>query len=206
MKKIFLVLIIFLLSACSVQYDISFEKDVFEENFVIENEYVSGIINLSDIYKDKENFKIENDYYNVSLEKENNKELLKGSFIHKNINSIKNSYPINKCFRTKDVNIKDNILSINLKDAVDCPYISDIKINFKTDKYVTFSNADKIENNTYTWNKINKGIFMQIALDKSYDFKTSNNILSFLLRILFGLIIFTIFIIILYKLREKGKI
>ena len=112
-----------------------------------------------------------------------------------------------------EVSYRDNILTIDsglnfyLDDNVD-----EVAINITTDHKVTEANADKYENNTYTWiinkqNYSNKNIIMSIDFnEETLPTEEKNNIkFSTVLLIVILPIIFIISLILLIMYNKNKK-
>lgn len=197
MKKYLIILLVLLMSGCTAVYNIDLKEGTINESFVIESEIVNadGFISLKEAYEKDKDYEVNGHKYELVYSKEDNKEILKGYLKHKDIESFKDSYLVDKCFRDKDIYIKDNILTVSLKDNVVCPYINKVDINLKTDRFITSSNANIKKKNKHVWNTLDDGIFLQVALDKESDFNERLNWLPALIRILIAAIIITIVIV-----------
>ena len=208
MKKIILFILILLLGGCSVKYHVSYENNVLKENFSIRQDKTGSDIPLSlkEFYKDKDKLK---DHLNYDLNYEevyeNNKayEVLSGSFTHDNLNSIKNSYPVKECFRTSDITIKNDLLTVDLRNPHDCLFLSELDFTFKTDKYINFSNASFKDKGFLRWKTLDKGIYFQVDLKKNATYKERNPLITNIIRIVMAFSILVIGLIVINKLRRK---
>lgn len=168
MKKIiFIIGIMFFLSGCSVKYEIDLtDKGVNESLNIMEtdssNQYFETLKNYNDdvpvIYTDQDPDMYGNyegvEFYDINNLSSDTKAdfTLSHNFANTDFNK---SNIINTCYdRVTFVN-SANSLNINTSSKFLCfqKYITlqEVEIAIKTDKEITFHNADKVENNTYIW-------------------------------------------------------
>lgn len=214
-KGILLWLLIFLLTGCTVNYDLKIESNKIEEN-------ISGSIS-KDLYEIKETDTDVNIFY--SIINFDQYPLLKGNDVyHKTIvntedgvdynfkykynNNFDQSRLLNTCFENVVFKESDQYYYVKLSGDFYCLYSDQIVINVNT-KYVVFDhNADKVKNNTYTWiiddnsTEINATISKEIINDLD-DVKNKPNyfrIVSFVVLIVLSLITY-----LLYKKKNSNK-
>lgn len=235
MKKIMLLLICILLSGCTAQYTLTYEKDIYKESFSLEDdkdkyydsESVVSLINqfyssnISTNYLDDpeelaagENLSNYN-FYTKSLIDKNGKYGIYLGYNFKEENEFKYSFLANQLFET--ININDNLIQAkNIKNIYDSyPYLKDINIVFKTDKIIENTNADKVEKNTYYWfiNKDNyKNKIIDIRFNKNKNDNNTfieNGYLNFnaikYIILILILILFIIVFVIYKKIRNSNK-
>ncbi len=171
-KVIFLSMVLFMLSGCTIKYDL----DLTTPNAAIENleiletdlnnEYFNTIKNYTGniraIYSDQDSDSYEKDpnleYYNVTNNSDDSKANLIISYPF-TTEEFTNSNIINTCY--------DNVTFYNTNDKIDIrtsneflcfeKYISagEVEVNIKTNQKILNNNADNITDNVYTW-KINR--------------------------------------------------
>lgn len=223
MKKIFLLIMIsFLLSGCTAEYNLNISDKGFNETLVLRAENLNDNELLIDypitaFYDSEGNnedpLKKEPDveYYNSKLIKENN--LNKLTYNYKfNESEILSSRIIRNSFSTiifkkydHDEDGKNDYMLISTTDDFEgfkYENLSKVVINIRNDYKVISSNADKVNDNIYTWiftRNSNKAINMvydpstvidnRTTLEKFID---SNYIIGFIFIVLFIILIFVI--------------
>ncbi len=218
MKKIIILIIsLFLLSGCSVKYDLDLTEDkVLEKTSILETNVSDPYFETLKNYKgelrayinDQEPDVFDQDpdleyyiYHNYSTDTKIDFEL---SYEFPN-DQFKDSNIINNCYETINFDNYPN-LEISTSNKFLCfdKYVSldSVEVNIKTNKKITNHNADKITGNTYTWNinKINannKPIILSAESEEQPQEDNKNN-LTFTLIVIGAFIIFT-FGLIIYK-------
>lgn len=190
-KLIFMLLITLLLSGCTCEYNLKIEGNTYQEEIILtgNNDEVKLFNNDWQIPVDKENYENLGDdvgadnkgnyvIYDYSLS--GNKLIFKNNF---NETTISDSTAISSCYKLATINSFNNSLVISTSKSANCfdkyPTLSKITVNITTDLTATNNNADKINNNTYTWiitKDTSKGI--NLVLEKNNlqeDSITSNN-------------------------------
>lgn len=215
MRKILLLFFCFLLTGCTLNYNINIDSDYITEtiNLTIPDDKLNpeafqeltSSNNSVYLYKKK--------YYDVNYTRENNSTIFDYSFKHK-LKDYNDAKVLGWCYQ--DRNIKedfDNII-IELNGAFDCAnmedqnHISQAKINITTKLKVLENNADKINGDTYTWiinedNYTNKPIKMVIK--KNSDVKKLKENTNLLLICLGIFIIPVVLVITFIYLKSKNK-
>lgn len=181
MKKILiLILFIFLLSGCSVEYNLEFKDNIFIEklsvgqfdsNEVKEFGYFTPYATINHTTEELYKFDYSNNY-------------LKLSYNHKGSNFEK-SIAFNECYELSNISYDDKYYYILTSNEFKCmSYLGykadEVKINFKSDHVVVEANADYVDGNTYTWvinnnNSSNKPIKLKMVKEVVDDDKTDNN-------------------------------
>lgn len=201
MKKVCLILLILILTACEASYNLRIEDgNIYEDISVTgikKEDFMEPFPSFEEFkktpkYIDKnEAIKYEESYKDDSIN-------LKGS-----LKSIKDSGVLNKCFLIKS--IKENETSIYFRGTGDfsCYYNLDkLKFNLKTKELVLSHNADKVRSdnnyNIYEWDvKKEKpnDIYFQVAKDTKKSKKkdyfngfTYVHLVIFLLLLALGLL------------------
>lgn len=231
MKKIILLILILLLTGCSVKYDVTItdtekikekfvipvEKDTMLKEFKTVDEYLDYYSNLySSNYayqdftiktkkgKKISNFVVEREYKNLD------EYIISSSF--KSIYDKANIERIGKYIKfttTKNA----YLASIEGDDYLDADFqYTDFKVNIRFFNKVVDSNADQIDekNNIYTWDILSKGtdqyIMFKISDEKRYDVMFKDFVLNNLLAIIsFGIIITGAIIVLIYINFERVK-
>ena len=227
MKKIFLLIMIsFLLSGCTAEYNLNISDKGFSETLILRAENLNDnelLIEypITAFYDSEGNnedpLKKESgvEYYNSKLIKENNLNKLTYNYNFSE-NEILLSRIIRNSFSTvifkkydHDEDGKNDYMLISTTDdfsGFKYENLSEVVINIRNDYKVISSNADKINGNIYTWvfNKNNsKAINMvydpSIVIDNRTTmekFDDSNYILGF---IFIFLLIILVFVVLIFK-------
>lgn len=173
-----------LLSGCTVEYNLTIDKDNMTEN--IKGIYANTKENQQLINTKKKSS--QSAYYDMDLEKTNYYTITTGEDKKNNLLDIRYQYvydsdnlqksnALNYCVYKKTVIKTDKHIIINTDGKINCMYkdvekvIDKLVINIKTDLKVVEQNADKHKGNTYTWivtddNFSNKPIHIKISLEK----------------------------------------
>lgn len=226
MKKIYISLIcIFLLSGCSIEYNLSVNNKI-EENIISDSDNV-------DLYKLYKNSKIASlyseykssyYYYSDNIEDENfslykvkdisNSSKYKLGFSYDfDISNYYNSTAVNRCYRYFSVSKEGNNVSILTSSSFNCfdyyEELEKVTINITSYYDVVQSNADQINGKKHTWiitpeNASNKPIIFVYDESKKnitlIDYITNNAYIAVLL----GIFIFIVLPILLFmKLKSK---
>ena len=209
-KYILLIFVILLLTGCSGNYNLKFNKDLS-----VDEELIIAIENNEDTYERThqlfEKANIDSDKYEIMIEGEEVKIIYKEKY-----SSFEKYYLDSKLYKTlfKDIEYnKDNTgMSINAESSfklddkdsqniVNAYDIDNFKINISTPYSVRKSNADSVKDNTYTWNLNSKDTYKNISI--SYDYKNDKTA-SIILLVLMGVISLGIITyLIVYLLRNK---
>lgn len=223
MKKNFLLLLfsLLLVTGCDVNYNLTIDANNFDEkitlSFLKQNTSYDEVLVF---YNDKTPVSVdpdENKFYNTSLNDTGDYYNLNYNYNH-NIDSIKNSYFIRNCYPDFKVDMNDNELVLSSGSNFLCLNGQDglkadkVKINIVTKLKVLSHNADTTHNNTYTWNLDSsnynlKSINMKIQRDSVLNQLKEKNEASYMLGILFLLIVivgFLVFIYVKYKAKKNN--
>ncbi len=199
MKKFILVLTVFLLSACTVDYNLEFDDGIFKEEIKVlrekseEEESFSGRYQIDD-----------NEEYKIDFKTVDNMEHINASYTYKNISFEKS--PVLNCFDNKRFEENDGNYSINLWNfRVACPYLQSAKVTFKTQHEVLSSNAQKIdkEKGLYEWTTLEEGINIQIGAKKLNEKKSLLNNSIFIRIVLLGSSVIAGAIIVIISMKRK---
>ena len=184
MKKIYLLLILFIVTGCSANYDLTIDNEkvieqasiTFPKSVTSEEIFKSQTKNPKPVYNDNKYF------YDKKVSNDSKNFYLNYSFTHEidkftNSSILKNCFASNKIANDKDyisITTSDRFLCIN--DLDDEAYIDEVKVTINTKLKVIKNNADKIENNKYIWifdkdNYNNKPINITLKKDNSLTSK-----------------------------------
>lgn len=220
MKKIkilFLILIMFLLSGCTFEYNINVDKDVISENNIV---YIEGTTfdnvestfeNMVSKYTGPTNslgmytssIVKENDLFGISYQRD---------YSYRNYNysiSFSSCYDVYKMIEEDDKLIISTGKDFNCFDKYD--ELDEVVVNLTSNYYVEKSNADVVDGDKHMWyitkdNDNNKPINVTIDLTKPISNNKSSWLNAFTLTIIsfavVGLIIFLIFV----RGKRKNKI
>lgn len=218
MKKITLIFIIILCTACSANYDIIVSDNSIEEKSSI-------LINKNEEDYDKLISELNANLYGA-IESINNKDslLLQNidndneygiNYYNKyNFNNYNQSILLKECYENVDVYITNGYLNINTSDNFKCfeyyNYLSNINITVKTE-YKLSGNYDRKDGNTYIWNidKTNysgKPIKLSIKINKN-NISNQSNVSKFFDIIIYLIIIIILvsFVVIYNKVKKSNK-
>lgn len=181
MKKILLLATLcFLLTGCTINYNLEIKNNEFKETITgnVLNEELKNDENQTDVnfFYYLTNFEqpvLYNDdslLYNKILDKNDNSIDYNYSFTYDN-ETINNSRILNECFEEFTFEEKDNTYFLMTFGKFYCDYTDEIKINITTDYAVGINNANKKDDNTYTWiineeNKEDFELYMTINKDE----------------------------------------
>ena len=232
MKKIYLFLIMFLLTGCSAEYNLNIEENIYNETFTVMGNYNEKIdndtfVNVINDYNSKnilidysiqpgdtrnEDFPL---YYNIYNKKliNDNYYGLELSYSYDKIEEYKKSTIVNELF--KNVYLTDNFIKMSeVKDIYsNYPYLDNISISFKTDKIITSINSDEETDGIYYWyvNKDNyesKSINIEFT-DSKLDVianKTKKNADDFInIVILVVIVVILIGVVVVYERVKKSN-
>lgn len=159
LKKVLLLLLIFLLTGCSATYNVTLKANSsVQENAEIkindtEDNY-SRILKLIENYNiSTKNYKISRDSENIVItynKKYNNIEnYVLNSFLYKQVfNDIQVNKTVSNTTLETDANFNNNNISINKDNIIN---VESMKINLISDLPILKENADLKDGNKYTW-------------------------------------------------------
>lgn len=155
MKKFILLLIMtFLITGCSCNYTLKIDDKVSEEIEVVVPNSISDTKKnqVDNILKDLNPIIDDYDHkykYNVNKKIEGNSTIYN---LDTKYDNYKDSTLLAQCFEHAVFEENDDYIIINASGKFGCLYDNDeIKINIKTNKYVSSNNANLVNKNTYTW-------------------------------------------------------
>jgi hypothetical protein len=211
MKKIIiLILTIFLLSGCSVEYNLEINNDNIRENIEIgkfdaseieDFEYLTPYAILNDESQKFYVFDYSNKILNLSYDY--------------NIQNYEMSEAFNQCYDMSNFSYDEKYYYILTSNEFKClsymGYTTDeVKINIKSRYKVVESNADYVDNGVYTWiinegNKDNKPI--NITIDYNETIYKGNKLSSFsvMLLVIVSLLIVGMIVGIIFLCGKKNN-
>lgn len=199
MKKIlFLIIICFLLTGCTMNYNLEITDEGFKETIsgnVLNSELKTGDDTDFNIYyhllnSEQTTFKNNNSiFYEKTINKTNETTEFEYTYTF-NKNNFINSRILNECFDNFTFKNEDDHYYIDISGNFKCAYADKTNIKLKTDYQVTGNNIKKENKNVYIWtiDKNNtEDINISIIIDKNK--KGSLNILNWTPLKTIGLII-----------------
>ena len=217
-KKLLIFLcIMFLITGCSVNYDLTIDNDSFSEdidvNLVSERFIGDEYCNIPSVVSsttEKYDCNITNSGINYNI---------KYNYTY-DLNSVNNGFFINRCYSDVDIQDTGEKLLLSTGGYFDCIYMEDIgkvdnvNINIKTDLEVLNNNADSINGNVYTWvinetNYENKPINMELKKSVNIEkvIEENDNSFTLIFVITFILIvILVIYLVIRFKAKKNNAI
>ena len=178
-KTIFLVLILFLISGCTVEYDLYINGNEFNENFkIIETNTSLFDKSISESYTMRQYFNrlVEPDFYSYDDSKRKliDKDNELGISYKKKTQNFSTSDIFNQCYNDSRITKNDKTVIIDTGDDFSCynyyDNIESIKVTIKTNNKVLTNNADMIDGKKYIWNITESGnkriIFSYIEKEK----------------------------------------
>ena len=155
MKKFILLLIMtFLFTGCNCNYTLKIDDKVSEKIEVVVPNSISDTKKnqVDNILKDLNPIIDDYDHkykYNINKNVEGNSTIYN---LDTEYDNYKDSTLLAQCFEHAVFEENDDYIIINASGKFGCLYDNDeIKINIKTDKYVSSNNANLVNKNTYTW-------------------------------------------------------
>ena len=220
-KVFILICCIFLLSGCSVEYNLTINESTMEEDInaifdkATESEIASrmeGIRRTAFYNYDTR----ENEYYDFTKRETNDNIILNYNYQYMG-NDLYKSEAASRCYYKRIVNVTDDDITINTDNQVACLYkdgdreIEDIIVNVRTNLTVLESNADKVNGNVYTWNindqnYTNKPIYIKIEKERYQEPFISQFISIIVLIITFVMIGILIYFKAIRKHKKNNKI
>ena len=195
MKKKLLLLfsLLFILTGCTANYELTYKKGVFTEDITLyEEKDVAQHEELPSITKIEENSDrvklADGEYYKIEHTTEGNNNVLKASYKYDKL-SLKESLIYKECFTEKSIVEGENSIYIKLTGDIKCEYLGDTTVTFKTDKKVLTTNATKKDekNGVHTWDKLTKdGIVIEVS---KKDLTKDANIIPPIVRIVIVLLL-----------------
>jgi len=221
LKFIILFFCIFLLSGCSVEYNLTIDESTMEEdiNAIFDKATESEIANRMERVRRTSYYNLdtrENEYYNFKKREDENNIILNYNYIYTS-NNLYKSEAASRCYYKRIVNVTDDYITIDTDEQVACLYkdgekqIDNITVNIKTNLPVVSNNADNVTSNTYTWyinddNYTNKPISIKIEKQEAGEPFDIESISVLIVVIVFLILCIIIYLIMRVKHKKNNKI
>lgn len=210
-KYLIIVMILIILTGCSIDYNLYVTDNYIDENININAEDNSE--NINDANKKYNPLHYSDDIeYNQTVKRKNGKIIVNLQYRYK-FEEFKNANSFNQGFYNRNVSLDNNTININLSDFSGFAPNVNFDIKIKTKNEVIESNADIVKGNTYIWHvdgnnkdklkidiKIKRGTAKNESIFAQYSI-----ILCIVGLILLFIIVFSI-IFIVKKRKESNKI
>ena len=148
-KYFIIIMILTILTGCSIDYNLYVTDNYIDENININAEDNSE--NINDANKKYNPLHYSDDIeYNQTVKRKNGKIIVNLQYRYK-LEEFKNSNSFNQGFYNRNVSLEDDIININLSDFSGFAPTVDFDIRIKTKNEVIESNADIVKGNTYIW-------------------------------------------------------
>ncbi len=218
MRKLILLFVsVFVLTGCSVQYDLEIDKDTISEDMKVSilntetdrNTFLNQVNIPMKVYSDK------NEYYDVKNDDNDGNFNVVYSYKH-DFSNYENSTFLNKCYQSHVIKNSNDYISISTDEKFNCIILEDdlfaspVTINITTKLKVISNNADKVSGDTYTWiidesNYLNKpiNIEMKIPSDKTALVSQTKN--TFIMILAFAIPILLIVLLVYIKNKRRNK-
>lgn len=222
MKKILLAFLIFLVTGCTAQYNLTIDKSKITENVTValpkstvtDDQLQPYLQNGNKVYPASTDSAI----YKSDLTEDSDNYYLSYEYSHA-YDMFNQSMFAKKCYQ--EVNLKNNEETIFLSTSnqfncikmEDGAYLDNVDVNITTKLKVKSHNADKVNGNTYTWNinesnyqnkPINLEIKQPVSIEKIIKEETNYR---FVIIILIIVILLSItFIVVKKKSKNNNKL
>lgn len=183
-KKIILLLSIVLLSGCTINYDLNITDNGIEE-------VINGKVSKEKVENDKNEYNMNiyydllnndqsvltnsDDVYSKNIIENKKSYNYTASYTYQSFDNLSSSRIINSCFEKNDILDEEDYYSVSLNGNFYCLYSDQVKINIHSDYAVISSNADKVNNNTYTWILSSDKEDIELTLSKNIKYQESKN-------------------------------
>ena len=222
MKKVIcLIILLFLLTGCDVEYNLKIDRNLFTEdvNIIIPNsgqwgKIVKNAVKTKQVAYTDDSSKSKY-YYNLTKKSNDKNYILDYNYNYED-KTILFSNAINQCYKTITMNTANNVIDISTSPSFLClykdgvPIIENVKINIITDLKVISNNADEINGNTYTWkvdleNYENKPIKIKIDNQPIKESKIHILFIAVSILLLFVLVGFFIYYMVKKQYDKKNE-
>ena len=148
-KYLIIVMILIILTGCSIDYNLYVTDNYIDENININAEDNSE--NINDANKKYNPLHYSDDIeYNQTVKRKNGKIIVNLQYRYK-LEEFKNANSFNQGFYNRNVSLDNNTININLSDFSGFAPNVNFDIKIKTKNEVIESNADIVKGNTYIW-------------------------------------------------------
>lgn len=211
-KILIMVILIFLLSGCSIDYNLTIENDQFKE--VINSKFITKDLG-NDFISDEKDL-LETTFYPIinnkdleytkSISSEGEYRLFNMSYTY-DLDEIKQSTILNQCFDNYIFLDEGEFYYLEVSGKFKCFYADQININIQTPNIVSIHNAKKVDATNYVWtidegNSDDINIFIRIS--KTEKFKNNIKISTFKKILL--IVVILLLIILLGRYYHKKRI
>ena len=193
MKKILILLSFILLSGCTVNYNLTYENNTFNEEATIitkndelcNNELCKNYLNtfytsnittnyLDDPEELAENVNLEKyKFYEKNIFNDANNYNMNLRYNFENSSNYKQSFILHKLYNNIIVT-DDKIIAYEINNVFESyPNLDNIVISFKTDKYIKETNSDELKDDIYYW-YINKNNYENKRIEINFDKETND--------------------------------
>lgn len=227
-KIILLAIFLFTITGCTTQYDLIINESSFDESITITAPKSEFNRNEIQVYSEQKipitQETTQTKFYSNSMTDDNLNYYLKLNYSH-NIDTIKKSYFITKCYPNTSIIETPEQIEISTGSEFMCINIDDgwynaaVQVNIITDLKVIENNADEIRDNIYTWN-INENNYtnkpINIVMEKTSQEKLKNVVQNvqahkastelFIIYGIVGLLVIITVILIRIKIKKNNKI
>lgn len=216
-QKIGLIAVTFLMTGCTVQYDLYFGDNVITENIIIKENKVDIDENNLSYLKEKNPNTLINDldeFYEKKMN-ETEKDITGALTYNYTYSNFRHANLIKPCYEVIGFAEDETSYSLSTSNSFECLLyeynpLDSVQINISTNHKVLENNADTVENGIYTWNVNeenvnNKEIYIKFSkdLDPEYINKEKQKEYFNYLIIIISTIIIISGIIVYMKLKNR---
>lgn len=213
MKKTTILIMLLLLTGCSIEYNVDINDDIVEETitgYVIDKEIGDGSkgtglnIYYDLLYEEQRALIFGDDLYNKNIIEENNK--VKYNFSYTYDGNYKQSRILNNCYENVYFDEDEDNYYISLSGNFECMYSDKIDIVVTSENAIIDSNAKKIKGNKYIWtikDKEDSNINVMISKNIKYTGASKKDNLGLSTFRIIGLCILVVLIVIVYFMCRK---
>lgn len=158
MKKTTILIMLLLLTGCSIEYNVDINDNIVEETitgYVTDKEIGDGSkgtglnIYYDLLYKEQHALIFGDDLYTKNISEKGKKIYYNFEYAYEN--NYKDSMIINSCYENVLFTEDDNFYYINLGGEFSCMYADKINVSVFSYNTIIDSNADKISDDKYIW-------------------------------------------------------
>lgn len=161
MKKLLLVILIFLVTGCTAQYNLTIDQSTIKENvtvvlpktIVTDDQLQPYLQNGNKVYPSSSDSSL----YKSDLTEDDGNYYLAYEYSH-DYEMFNQSMFVKKCYQEVSLKSNEETISLVTSNQFNCikmedgAYLDNVDINITTKLKVKSHNADKVNGNTYTWN------------------------------------------------------
>lgn len=205
-KKILISTILLLFTGCTVKYNYDFDTNketikILDSNDSYGTNLDRSLQDIIDINRDETSFV---GYYQFDKIIGDNQSGILLDYLYSNVSEYKEYSQFLNCYSNSQIDITDSIINISITSKINCSEKFDnASITLSAMGRLKRTNADKIDNNNYTWN-INENSDKDIILVIDRTKVTKSNLEVGNLIIIFGSIFAILVITAIILLRKKN--